>query len=101
MALQSMTGFARAGAELKGTAIAWEVKSVNGKGSRRDSGLPPGFERIEQPARQAIQKRFSRGNVQATLTVVHVGLDHAAGCQRGVSERSGRTGPAGWSTSSA
>jgi len=74
MALQSMTGFARAGAELKSAAIAWEVKSVNGKGLEARFRLPPGFERIEQPARQAIQKRFSRGNVQATLTVVHVGL---------------------------
>jgi len=74
MALQSMTGFARAGAELKGVAIAWEVKSVNGKGLEARFRLPPGFERIEQAARRAIQKRFSRGNVQATLAVVHVGL---------------------------
>jgi uncharacterized protein (TIGR00255 family) len=74
MALQSMTGFARASAELKSTAIVWEVKSVNGKGLEARFRLPPGFERIEQPARQAIQKRFSRGNVQATLTVVRVGL---------------------------
>jgi uncharacterized protein (TIGR00255 family) len=74
MALQSMTGFARAGAELNGAAIAWEVKSVNGKGIEARFRLAPGFERIEQPARQAIQKRFSRGNVQASLAVVHVGL---------------------------
>ena len=31
MTLQSMTGFARAASEKDGTAIAWEVKSVNGK----------------------------------------------------------------------
>jgi uncharacterized protein (TIGR00255 family) len=74
MALQSMTGFARAGAELNSAAISWEVKSVNGKGLEARFRLPPGFERIEQPARQAIQKRFSRGNVQATLAVVHIGL---------------------------
>ena len=74
MALQSMTGFARAGAELDGVAIAWEVKSVNGKGIEARFRLAPGFERIEQPARQAIQRRFSRGNLQATLTVVHVAL---------------------------
>jgi uncharacterized protein (TIGR00255 family) len=73
MALQSMTGFARAGAELKDAAIAWEVRSVNGKGLEARFRLPPGFERIEQPARQAIQKRFSRGNVQVTLAVAHVG----------------------------
>jgi uncharacterized protein (TIGR00255 family) len=73
MALQSMTGFARASAELNGAAIAWEVKSVNGKGLEARLRLPPGFERIEQPARQAVQKRFSRGNLQATLTVVQAG----------------------------
>jgi uncharacterized protein (TIGR00255 family) len=73
MALQSMTGFARASAELNGTAIAWEIKSVNGKGLEVRLRLPPGFERIEQPARHAVQKRFSRGNVQATLTVVQAG----------------------------
>jgi uncharacterized protein (TIGR00255 family) len=77
MALQSMTGFARAGAELKHAAASWEVKSVNGKGLESRFRLPPGFERIEQPARQAIQKRFSRGNVQATLVVAHVGIEAA------------------------
>lgn len=73
MTLQSMTGFARARAEAGGAAIAWEVKSVNGKGIEARFRLPTGFERIEQPARAAIQKRFSRGNVQATLAVAHVG----------------------------
>jgi uncharacterized protein (TIGR00255 family) len=75
MALQSMTGFARSGAELKNAAIAWEVKSVNGKGLETRFRLPPGFERIEQPARQAVQRRFSRGNVQATLSLAHTGIE--------------------------
>lgn len=74
MTLQSMTGFARARAEHRDAIISWEVKSVNGKGIEARFRFPPGFERIEQPARTAIQKRFSRGNVQATLTVAHVGL---------------------------
>jgi uncharacterized protein (TIGR00255 family) len=74
MALQSMTGFARSSASEAGAVIAWEIKSVNGKGVEARLRLPPGFERIEAPARQAIQKRFSRGNIQATLTVVKVGL---------------------------
>lgn len=69
MNLQSMTGFARAAAEHDGTAVAWEVKSVNGKSVEVRMRLPQGFERLELGARQAIQKRFSRGNVQATLTV--------------------------------
>lgn len=74
MALQSMTGFARAVASQNGTAVAWEVKSVNGKGLEARLRLPAGFERLEQPARQAVQKRFARGNIQATLTVTRVGL---------------------------
>lgn len=69
MNLQSMTGFARVAAEHDGTAIAWEVKSVNGKSVEVRLRLPQGFERLEPSVRQAIQKRFSRGNVQATLTV--------------------------------
>ena len=52
--LQSMTGFARAGAELDGAAIAWEVKSVNGKGIEARFRLPPGFERSSsRPARRS------------------------------------------------
>ena len=78
MGLQSMTGFARAGAGLKDAVFAWEVRSVNGKGIEARFRLPPGFERIEQPARLAVQKRFSRGNMQATLTLAHVGPQAAA-----------------------
>ncbi|MGE3304929.1 MAG: YicC/YloC family endoribonuclease [Rhizobiaceae bacterium] len=74
MALQSMTGFARAATDHEGTVIAWEAKSVNGKGLETRLRLPPGFERLEQQARQAVQKRFARGNIQATLTVTRLGL---------------------------
>lgn len=67
--LQSMTGFSRAAGEFRGAAISWEVKSVNGKSIEVRLRLPPGFERIEQQVRAELQKRFSRGNFQATLTV--------------------------------
>lgn len=69
MILQSMTGFARSTAEFDGTAVAWEVKSVNGKSTEVRLRLPQGLDRLEPAVRQAIQKRFSRGNFQATLTV--------------------------------
>lgn len=69
MALQSMTGFGRAAAELSGDAFSWELKSVNGKTLEARLRLPPGFERLEQAVRQAIQKAFARGNIQASLTV--------------------------------
>ena len=69
MDLQSMTGFARATAEHSGAAVAWELKSVNGKSVEVRLRLPTGFERLEPAVRQAVQKRFSRGNFQATLTL--------------------------------
>ena len=69
MSLQSMTGFARASADHDGAAIAWEVKSVNGKGVEVRPRLPPGFERLEPALRQALQRRFARGSFQAALTV--------------------------------
>lgn len=67
--LQSMTGFARSSATHAGTAIAWELKSVNGKTLEARLRLSPGFERLEQSARQALQRRFARGNVQGQLTI--------------------------------
>lgn len=69
MALQSMTGFGRAAGERLGDAFAWELKSVNGKTLEVRLRLPPGFERLEQPVRQAVQKSFARGNIQASLTL--------------------------------
>jgi uncharacterized protein (TIGR00255 family) len=52
-----------------GAAIAWELKSVNGKSLELRFRLPPGLERLEQPARAAMQRRFGRGNIQASLTL--------------------------------
>lgn len=69
MTLQSMTGFARATAEHEGSAIAWELKSVNGKSAEVRLRLPPGFERLELSVRQTIQKRFARGSFQASLAI--------------------------------
>ena len=69
MGLQSMTGFARATGDFQGAALTWELRSVNGKGLEVRLRLPPGHERLEQSARQAVQRRFSRGNIQATLMV--------------------------------
>ncbi len=72
MALQSMTGFARAAGEHGDTALVWELRSVNGKGLEARLRLPPGHERLEPAARQAMVKAFARGNIQASLTVSSV-----------------------------
>lgn len=64
-----MTGFARAEGATTAGAFAWELRSVNGKGLEIRLRLPPGLERLETAVRQEIQKRFSRGNIQATLSL--------------------------------
>ncbi|WP_026060065.1 YicC/YloC family endoribonuclease [Pseudaminobacter salicylatoxidans] len=69
MTLQSMTGFSRASTEHAGASIAWELKSVNGKSCEVRLRLPPGYERLEAQVRQMVQRRFSRGNIQASLSV--------------------------------
>ncbi len=69
MSLQSMTGFARASGETAAASVTWELRSVNGKSIELRFRLPQGMERIEPLARQAVQQRFSRGNIQASLTI--------------------------------
>jgi uncharacterized protein (TIGR00255 family) len=69
MSVSSMTGFARAEGMVHGTGFAWELRSVNGKGLEVRLRLPPGLERLETSVRQAVQRRFGRGNIQATLTL--------------------------------
>lgn len=69
MALQSMTGFARAAGEHEGTTIAWELRSVNGKGLEVRLRLPAGHDRLEPSVRQQVQRRFTRGNMQASLSL--------------------------------
>ncbi|UPY36021.1 YicC/YloC family endoribonuclease [Sediminicoccus sp. KRV36] len=72
--LCSMTGFARESGTLgDGTAFAWEMKSVNGRGLELRFRLPPGLDALEAPAREAAAKRFKRGNVQIGLTLKQEG----------------------------
>lgn len=104
MTLSSMTGFARVDAREHGLSVLWELRSVNGKSLDLRFRLPPGYERLEPIARQAIQKRLTRGNVQATLTVTggiataqpvvnEAFLEALAGLARRLEERHG-TAPA-------
>lgn len=69
MNLQSMTGFARATREEPLASVTWELRSVNGRGLEARLRLAPGYDRLEQPARAVLQKLFSRGNIQASLTI--------------------------------
>ena len=66
-----MTGYARVSGEENGLGWAWEVKSVNGRGLDVRTRLPPGYDFLDLPVRDAVQKRFKRGNVTVNLTVTH------------------------------
>jgi uncharacterized protein (TIGR00255 family) len=69
MALQSMTGFARREGTSGRWRWAWELRSVNGKGLDLRLRLPPGLERMEADIRRLAGESFSRGNLQASLSV--------------------------------
>ena len=64
-----MTGFARGEGEYDNTSWVWEIKSVNGKGLDNRCRLPNGLERLEPLVREAIQKRFKRGNFSVNLSL--------------------------------
>lgn len=64
-----MTGFARADGTAEGLTWTWETRSVNGRGLDVRLRLPPGYDSLEIPAREATGKRFTRGNVSLTLAI--------------------------------
>jgi len=66
-----MTGYARVSGEQHGLGWAWEVKSVNGRGLDVRTRLPPGYDFLDLPVREAVQKRLKRGNVTVNLTITH------------------------------
>lgn len=63
----SMTGFARTDGHFGPVRWHWEVRSVNGRGLDVRMRLASGYEAIEQRARDAVQRHFSRGNISLTL----------------------------------
>ncbi|QNL18540.1 YicC family protein [Hyphobacterium sp. CCMP332] len=67
--LSGMTGFARASGQLAQWTFIWELKSVNGKGLEVRFRTPPGYDALEQAARERAKATFSRGNIQASLTL--------------------------------
>ena len=69
MTISSMTGFGRSEGAFEGFAWMWEARSVNGRGLDIRMRLPPGHDGIEQALRDAATKRFTRGNMSATLTM--------------------------------
>ena len=78
MTLASMTGFARA----QGAAGAWrwsvEIKCVNAKGLDLRLRIPPGYDRIEEPARTRLAKQLARGTVFANVSATREGASITA-----------------------
>lgn len=69
MSLSSMTGFARTNGAHGPWRWHWEVRSVNARGLDVRVRIPEGFESLEQPTRMLAAERFTRGSLNATLTV--------------------------------
>jgi uncharacterized protein (TIGR00255 family) len=67
-----MTGFGRADGSRDGQTWIWEVRSVNGRGLDVRLRMPPGSDAIEARAREAVARRFNRGNVSINLQVQRV-----------------------------
>ena len=84
MAVNSMTGFARAAGASGPWRWAFELKSVNAKGLDLRLRMPAPFDRVEPEARAILMKGLSRGTCFATLTVqrdagaVAIRIDQAA-----------------------
>jgi len=74
MSLSSMTGFARSQGVSGPYAWTWEIKSVNAKGFDLRLRVPSGWDSVEQPARTRGAESFSRGTLQATLSVEREGM---------------------------
>lgn len=68
-----MTGFARSQGVSGPYAWTWEIKSVNAKGFDLRLRTPSGFDGLEAPARTKAAEVFSRGTLQASLSVERQG----------------------------
>jgi uncharacterized protein (TIGR00255 family) len=69
MALNSMTGFARADGSRGPVSWHWEVRAVNGRGLDVRLRMPPGYDALEPKVREVATKRFARGSLTVGLAV--------------------------------
>ncbi|MDP3409574.1 YicC/YloC family endoribonuclease [Bosea sp. (in: a-proteobacteria)] len=69
MAIESMTGFARAAGTVGIHAWAWEIRSVNGRGLDIRVRVPPGFEVLAEAARKQLTGAFARGTLHVNLQI--------------------------------
>lgn len=69
LAIESMTGFARAAGTAGVHGWAWEIRSVNGRGLDLRVRVPPGFEVLAEAARKRLTGAFARGTLHVNLAV--------------------------------
>lgn len=84
MTISSMTGFARVDCSSDGLTWTWEARSVNGRGLDVRLRLPPGYEALEVPIREAVAKRLARGNIAITLSLEKQQVNGAVRLNEGV-----------------
>lgn len=68
----SMTGYARIQGHDAQLGWVWEIKTVNARGLEIRSRFPSGFDGLDIPVRDAVQKRLTRGSVTISLGVTPV-----------------------------
>jgi uncharacterized protein (TIGR00255 family) len=104
MALNSMTGFARAAGSNGAWRWAFEVKTVNAKGLDIRLRMPAPFDRVEAEARARVAKALARGTCFVTLSAQREGglsgarIDEAAlgsiaAAARAAAEKAGLSPP--------
>jgi uncharacterized protein (TIGR00255 family) len=69
MPISSMTGFAEGRGAHGALRWRWEVRSVNGRNLDVRLRMPAGYEGLEGGARTLATSRFTRGSIQAALSV--------------------------------
>jgi len=69
LTINSMTAYARSQDQDGQGSWVWEVKSVNGKGLELRTRLPPGYDQLDLPVREQLQKKFRRGSLSASLSL--------------------------------
>src|SRR5689334_14225124 len=82
--ITSMTGYARAQGSGAGLAWVWEARSVNGRNLETRCRVPPGWDRLENPARTAVASAVRRGNVTLSLTTAQERRDGGLRINRAV-----------------
>lgn len=68
----SMTGYARIQGHDALLGWVWEIKTVNARGLEIRTRFPSGFDGLDIPVRDAVQKRLARGSVTISLGVTPV-----------------------------